>query len=63
MFERSTSMVERRRGHWHHCDFAVHYRKKAARSGVFGTAKAMRKQGFRISTALSVLVGREVGDS
>ena len=44
--------------HWDHCDFALHYRERAATAGTYRAARQLRKQGFGLHVALSVLARR-----
>lgn len=54
-FPESTRLAKLRLRHWHHCDFAQHYRKRAISVGIYRVARQLRKQGFPLHTALSVL--------
>lgn len=55
IFPRTRQIQRLRLTHWAYCDFARHYRERAAACGVQRTARQMRKQGFGLQTALSVL--------
>lgn len=60
IFPESGNRAKLRMVHWNHCDFALHYRSRAAVVGVYKVARQLRKQGFSLHTALSVLAGKRL---
>jgi len=55
LFPETTKAERRRRAHWRHCDFAKHYRERAADAGVYWVARQMRRQGWKLELTVSVL--------